>query len=748
MDAARHSAGSTLQKLTIDKFTDRDVVCLKLDGWIDEDFDGKKLAHTIRARNLILHLSGVRRISSFGIREWVDFIAAASKSVEDIILVECSPKIVDQLNMVGNFIGRGRVFSFYVPYRCDYCDREDEILMQVDRDWAAITSMTPPERPCPNCGDTQYFDEDAITYFSYIASQPRFALEPAVTALLSSKLNGAQADIAQRLRVDKIIEDRFTYLKLSGDLDDGFPHIKLAEGLEGAIIIDLTDLGRIEPAGAAQWRTFIQLITPAAEIIVFLGVPPIFLEKLTSRDDIGPLGQVETLALPYACTKCATTAPHIVSVGGHYDLLKFATPPEMKCVECKSSCHCSAPDSVLSYLPGLPKPNLPQPVRKFIKSIKGRKPIQQRSAVTAATGELPVAAMRRRSWVMVVAAAIFAAVLTAGGLLGYRYLHNPGGRTASSTGVGKLVEASAPARPAWIASSAIFSGHCNSGAKLGMNCVGVSSHAVSEADAQEEAQAAALEAMVHALGPRIDHPDWSRYMAPMFTDIRQAKMSLLSEQNDRQSIHYDRAFGTVREGRKAVANTLRKGGGRVISTTPTAQYWERYESPYGGHRYLVFVEYQVTGDIIDKLIETYSRSARAAATKAMTIFPGIGWRYPDIDRGAVITSIGDGILKSMGLTEGYIVLSIQDRTVKDAPSFARILKQELKQLRRDGGDLHLEVKTGDNLPTEFHHPISRVKSAVQPSSTQHNKSTVRGPVNTWDRVGGNSSDGKASNTPK
>src|SRR5690349_21894893 len=112
-------------KLQIDKFADGGIVCLRLTGTIDESFEGKKLAETIKAQTLVLDLGDIRKVSSFGIREWVDFINGVGKHSERIVLVECAPKIVDQLNMVANFAGNGRVYSFYAPYHCDYCDKDD-----------------------------------------------------------------------------------------------------------------------------------------------------------------------------------------------------------------------------------------------------------------------------------------------------------------------------------------------------------------------------------------------------------------------------------------------------------------------------------------------------------------------------------------------------------------------------------------------------------------------------------------------
>jgi len=216
--------------------------------------------------------------------------------------------------MVANFAGIGKVFSFYAPYRCDYCDSDSRVLMQIDRDWDVIKNMKPAERPCGSCGEPEYFDEDPTSYFSYIAGQDKFELQPDVASFLSSKLNYVVSDAARRLRVDKLIEDRNTYVKLAGDLDGSFPREKLAEGLEGVVILDVAGMGKVEPAGAAEWRGFLQMITPSAEEIYLLGVPPGFLEKLTKPEDLGPKAQVVTFAMPYACDKCATTASQFVDV--------------------------------------------------------------------------------------------------------------------------------------------------------------------------------------------------------------------------------------------------------------------------------------------------------------------------------------------------------------------------------------------------------------------------------------------------
>src|SRR5215510_14119149 len=121
-------------KLVIEKFADGGVACIKFIGTIDESFEGGKLGMTAAADTLVLDLGGVKKISSFGIREWVDFVTTAARHARSLILIECTPKVVDQLNMVANFTGGGRVFSFYAFFFNDSATTEHRVLLQVDRD--------------------------------------------------------------------------------------------------------------------------------------------------------------------------------------------------------------------------------------------------------------------------------------------------------------------------------------------------------------------------------------------------------------------------------------------------------------------------------------------------------------------------------------------------------------------------------------------------------------------------------------
>src|SRR5262245_43622284 len=64
-----------------------------------------------------LNLRHVKRMNSHGVRSWLDNIRKMPGSAT-LELIECSPAMIDQVNLVAGLLGRGRVVSFYVPMHC------------------------------------------------------------------------------------------------------------------------------------------------------------------------------------------------------------------------------------------------------------------------------------------------------------------------------------------------------------------------------------------------------------------------------------------------------------------------------------------------------------------------------------------------------------------------------------------------------------------------------------------------------
>src|SRR5215467_13686863 len=74
-----------------------------------------------------------------------------------VVLVECSPAIVAQINLVNNFLGQGVVKSFYAPYFCPNCDLEKVLLVET-RDLAQAHPFKAPSCRCDECDGPMDFD--------------------------------------------------------------------------------------------------------------------------------------------------------------------------------------------------------------------------------------------------------------------------------------------------------------------------------------------------------------------------------------------------------------------------------------------------------------------------------------------------------------------------------------------------------------------------------------------------------------
>lgn len=685
------------EKLNIEIFADDGMTYARFVGIVDEDFDGKKLAAQIKDGILVLQLADITRISSFGIREWIEFMDNLPARVEDVIMVECAPRIVDQINMVANFAGDARVFSFYAPYRCDYCDKDNRAIMQVDRDWDVIQSMRPPELPCPTCGEIQYFDEDPNTFFSFALSQGRVELPEQVAVLLStpSQYRASIVNLGRRLEMSKQVDGQFTNIQLSGDLDNTFPRAKLADGLEGFVVIDMSGLGKLQPAGAAEWRMFMQTITPNVEAIYLTGMPPLLLEKLANKTDLGPKAQMLSCSMMYTCTRCGVTVPYIIDMEKYFELLRFSTAPEMKCRDCKAPAKSTTPKHVLQQIAQLSRPEISARGRVFIESIQAQKSDKKVKKTSRRRRKRGVS---RGLFALVVVLALVAASMAT-----YLFTRKPPVASSDSkTGLGPLQEASADSRPDWIITDSLLSSECQTNDEQGIVCSGVSSLTKDKQTALAEARASALEEAVRKVGLLIDDADWSDTVGSIYRRIRQSKLADFENEALRApgSARYERAKQIVINARLAVTATLQRIAGDDLDTTkPRHEYWERRGAADSDKDdYLAFAQFELSSEMIEKLIETYTSTQEALGAKLMTVFPGISWRYPNVDGGAVVIELTEGHLEEAGVLPKDIITAVQGRPVKDVRAFVQVLDYQLKTLSQEGGDLELTLQTPNAKP--------------------------------------------------
>jgi len=169
-----------------------DVSFVKLGGVIDEDNELSDLVEKIPTGTAVIDLGEIERINSCGVRDWVNWLAKLETYGTRSVLVECSPAIVAQINLVNNFTGSGAVKSFYVPYFCPECDEEKVLLVE------ASDMGPPPHEPptcrCDECDLVMDFDDMPDSYFAFLSNQ-RKIVEP-------DKINGAMRDLGRGSEAD------------------------------------------------------------------------------------------------------------------------------------------------------------------------------------------------------------------------------------------------------------------------------------------------------------------------------------------------------------------------------------------------------------------------------------------------------------------------------------------------------------------------------------------------------------------
>jgi len=141
---------------------------LVLSGAIDETAGLLDLVGRAHNGRLVLDLAGVTFINSLGVRDWIRMQAAASKGSLHVELRRVSEPIVHQLNMIIATRGTAKVTSFYAPYACDACGREESLLLDAVAHGAELARLEPPPMACPECGAAMAFNDFPERYFSFL----------------------------------------------------------------------------------------------------------------------------------------------------------------------------------------------------------------------------------------------------------------------------------------------------------------------------------------------------------------------------------------------------------------------------------------------------------------------------------------------------------------------------------------------------------------------------------------------------
>lgn len=673
----------------LDRTISGGITLLAMHGILDENFEGQKVAAQVRTKKLVVSLREVRRFASWGMAEWMNFLRGTAD--HDLYIVECSTYAVNQMNLVTGLLGHGKLVSFYLPYRCGSCGEEFETLMLVPRDRAAIRDLVDSERPCATCGGSARVDKYPATMCAALAERAVFDIDDEVIGFLRDQLKYELTPDVTRFRAYRRASKGSVYLRLTGSVT-ALPVEPLARASEGTTIVDLASI-LFDPADLTQWRSYLKAALANVSSLQLLDCPPGFMERAVRPEDLESKLKVRTFALEYLCPSCNTVGSAMVDVAEHLEQLTEGMVPTAYCPTCKSGLVARTADSTL--LRRLPAREHDAVLDAFLAKARGA-PVDKLEDCLVARAARPAAAAGGVSRGVYVGSAV--AALAVAGLAVGLFLWKQRGEVpaAPATPAPAVAPPAGPAfqRPEWIMSDVPSSAFCQDMINR-LTCVGVSPYRRTKEEAASDANDAALEELVNAIGLKISDPFLRDGVLPGCSEARAKALSALQAvDTDRAGAAYAAADDVVRKARRRVVEVLRASGGAAVPARRTDWYWEEYAVAKGsGTEFLAFVRYDVSLDAVKALVDKYSAATAINGASVVTAFPGLAWQYADFAGGAMVSKPG-GPLAGPGFAAQQLITAVGDQHIVDATGLAK----RLEEWKPGSPGLSLTVKTGSAAP--------------------------------------------------
>jgi len=162
-----------------------DAALVRVAGTIDEHFPG--FGDLAGASAVVIDVSAVEFMTSFGVARWIKSMAALPPSMYERYLAGCPPIFVEQLNMILNFDGGAKILSVKIPYTCNKCGAEIDELVDVVAAGPQLAEGNLPEKRCPRCSVGKLaVDLMVSSYLGCLRDFGATAVSPRVAQLLAT----------------------------------------------------------------------------------------------------------------------------------------------------------------------------------------------------------------------------------------------------------------------------------------------------------------------------------------------------------------------------------------------------------------------------------------------------------------------------------------------------------------------------------------------------------------------------------
>jgi eukaryotic-like serine/threonine-protein kinase len=332
-------------KAGVDVIAAGDVALVSVAGLVDEHFGG--FGHLGEGvKTVIINVSSMTRMTSFGVRQWLKGMDALPKSISDLYLLGCPTFFVDQLNMVLNFGGASQILTVVAPYTCPSCGVESGETIDVLAERASLAKGGVSEKECARCGGKLEFDETPESYFSFVNKYAASSIQPAAAQLLAMQGLYTAVDTAAEKppRIIKLVHGSVTYFRIIGTIGSMFRARPFLVGAEGEVVIDLAEVDRFDPLGQREWRRLLKTLATQVPAVTLVDINESILTMAGDSFSIARNIGVWSVLVPYCCVECGRTSAESQSLEGAQWPLRF---PDHVCSTCGGMTRNVLPPDVL-----------------------------------------------------------------------------------------------------------------------------------------------------------------------------------------------------------------------------------------------------------------------------------------------------------------------------------------------------------------------------------------------------------------
>ena len=406
-----------------------DVLVVAIAGRLTESFRGEALGRELSG-TVVLDLSNVERVTSFGVREWLTMLGATAGRAT-LFLARCSDAVVNQLAMIRSFAGPSQVVSFFAPYLCDACGEPFERLFDCEDDAAVIRGKDPGPATCPRCSGKGSFDDDPRTFFA-------FALPHAATPVPAGAravLDALAPPEGPKDAVEKTVTGDLTRVHVHRAVKQ-IRWARIFDGIEGRLELDIGGAS-LDADGAASLLRALRGLGGEITSIRIERCPRSVLAAY-GRGELPAITKVGSVVLEGYCPSCAAHRPAVVQVSD--------PDARVECKRCGELLEVKDRAEAIALAAGTSRAPAPSPAAETAPSSPAPAAPPAPVVTPAETKTQPVSKEPPRASGLTIGLGI--AVVGLLGILGYTQLRGPSAAVPSAAAVAPAVTATATAAAA------------------------------------------------------------------------------------------------------------------------------------------------------------------------------------------------------------------------------------------------------------------------------------------------------------